>query len=385
MGGPKNAPIRAGRTGAGLCAAFRTAGEEAGAAASSRPARPAEAAAQRQRNRRKSGSIHAPCVVGNGRRRRKGGHRGSGTSGFCRVRGAAPEKGGAPLTASVFPQKLQSVAERWGERPKQGKALSRSPPARPEPVEMSHLSRPAKKRAEEADRFPFMRGAVAASRPRMTRPPAVPRRGMPRHEKEEPDGFGRAVSEGRAPASMAGRRNVPPSAGLSRHDRHAERFSASAKRRSSRSMDARGRKNAAHRRPGSSFSAEQGEAFAGHSVVRKRHGRRALRSVGRGGRGPRARTETARHERARLWWRQTATGAQKRTFSPGPEDRRNRNSAMRGPGPAGVFPAAGRRGPQFSEAWRFSQRRMSFIFLRRTRCMLLHTRGASLLMPHFLR
>ena len=37
------------------------------------------------------------------------------------------------------------------------------------------------------------------------------------------------------------------------------------------------------------------------------------------------------------------------------------------------------------EAWRFSQRRMSFIFLRRTRWMDLQTRGVSLLMPHFLR
>ena len=33
----------------------------------------------------------------------------------------------------------------------------------------------------------------------------------------------------------------------------------------------------------------------------------------------------------------------------------------------------------------FSQRRMSFIFLRRTRWMDLQTRGVSLLMPHFLR
>ena len=204
---------------------------------------------------------------------------------------------------------------------------------------------------------------------------------------------------GRLQKTSSARRNPASMAGQWAEDCLSSARRPAARRQTARralpsvaAAQAGGSKNAAHGAHGRpraggrayAFSAENGAASAepGYgslgNVTQDTQVLPALRRV-----------SSARAERLDVCAALVATagdGRAKRPFSSIPGD--GAKAGLRGA--SGFFrqafsQAAEGRDPQLSEAWRFSQRRMSFIFLRRTRCMLLHTRGASLLMPHFLR
>lgn len=218
---------------------FRTAGEEEGAAGSSRLARPAEAAAQRQRGRQRRGAFALRALT------ETGGDAGKGQGG-----------------SESFSAELRSVAERRGERRKQGKALSRSPTGTAGAGGNVSSDPPCEEKGRRCGADPVHAESRCSIPARMTRTDAALRRGMPRHEKKGPGGFGRPCP-GVNGREMGADHLFSPAAGRSRHDRRAVRFPFSAKRRASRrTRHSRPQKRHTQEAGHTSFPREKSTAYA---------------------------------------------------------------------------------------------------------------------------